>query len=159
MKKIVVYGISFYSLLLNPLSHAAAADLRDSVVKVYTTTNRMDYYDPWQAKGSQSLIGSGCVISGNRILTNAHVVSDQTPTIAVATNGCPPWIFVNAGGLGYYRTAYSPAALRAMAPLLQGTLTAAEQLSLVEDEWALVRAGRHTVTDYLTIVAELSRSP
>ena len=55
-----------------------AADIRDSVVKVYTTTNRVDFYHPWQTKGSTSLIGSGGIISGNRILTNAHVVSDQT---------------------------------------------------------------------------------
>ena len=55
-----------------------AADIRDSVVKIYTTTNRIDYYHPWQTKGSQPAIGSGCVIGQNRILTNAHVVSDQT---------------------------------------------------------------------------------
>ena len=28
--------------------------------------------------GPESFSGSGCIIQGNRILTNAHVVSDQT---------------------------------------------------------------------------------
>src|SRR3989338_8802969 len=51
---------------------------RDAVVKVFVTTNDVDYYRPWQSKGSQSSTGSGAVISGNRILTNAHVVSQNT---------------------------------------------------------------------------------
>jgi S1-C subfamily serine protease len=56
----------------------AAASPRDAVVKIFVTKNQMDYYRPWQAKGSGSTSGSGCVIEGNRILTNAHVVSDST---------------------------------------------------------------------------------
>src|SRR5205085_4206727 len=66
-----------------------------------------------------------------------------------ADGACPPWVFINAGAKGYYRTAYPSAMLRAMAPDVQTKLTAAERLSLVGDEWALVRAGKHTVADYL----------
>ncbi len=55
-----------------------AADLRDAVVKVYTTANPIDFYRPWQSKGSEPFTGSGCIIPGNRILTNAHAVTDQT---------------------------------------------------------------------------------
>ena len=62
-------------------------------------------------------------------------------------------MFANAGAQGYYRTAYSPEALRALAPRVQDVLTAPERLSLVGDEWALVRAGRHGVGDYLTLAA------
>jgi aminopeptidase N/puromycin-sensitive aminopeptidase len=40
-----------------------------------------------------------------------------------------------------------------MAPDLQTTFTASERFSLVGDEWALVRAGTHTVADYMTIAA------
>ena len=43
--------------------------------------------------------------------------------------------------------------LRAMAPHLETDLSAPERLSLMDDEWALVRAGRHTVADYLTLAA------
>ncbi len=38
----------------------------------------MDYYRPWQSKGSSASGGSGAIIEGNKILTNAHVVSDAT---------------------------------------------------------------------------------
>jgi len=38
----------------------------------------MNYYRPWQSIGSQAGSGSGFVIAGNQIITNAHVVSDHT---------------------------------------------------------------------------------
>ena len=53
-------------------------------------------------------------------------------------------MFANAGAHGYYRTAYPPEMLRALAPHVETDLTAPERLSLLDDEWALVRAGRHT---------------
>jgi aminopeptidase N len=42
--------------------------------------------------------------------------------------------------------------LRTIAPHVEEALTAPERLSLAGDEWALVRAGRHTVADYLTLI-------
>jgi len=54
------------------------ASIRDAVVKIFVTSNAMDYYRPWQSKGIAGSGGSGAIIEGNRILTNAHVVSDQT---------------------------------------------------------------------------------
>ena len=71
--------------------------------------------------------------------------------------GCASWVFANAGARGYYRTAYSPAMLRAMAPHIEGELTPAERLSLVDDEWALVRAARHSAAEYLTLVTAFGR--
>ena len=63
-----------------------AADLTDSVVKIFTTTNPMDYYRPWQSRGVGASGGSGVIISDTEVLTNAHVVSDQT-FIQVKRNG------------------------------------------------------------------------
>ncbi|QHI69909.1 S1C family serine protease [Tichowtungia aerotolerans] len=57
---------------------AAAQDVREAIVKIYTVHNIPDYYNPWNMRGPQSSTGSGCIISGNRILTNGHVVRDQT---------------------------------------------------------------------------------
>ena len=53
-------------------------NLRDSVVKIFVTSNQMDFYRPWQSRGSFSATGSGCVLKGQKILTNAHVVADST---------------------------------------------------------------------------------
>src|SRR4029077_1013598 len=60
---------------------------------------------------------------------------------------------------GYYRTAYPSDMLRAMAPDIQTALTAPERLTLVEDAWALVRAGRSSAADYLTIASGFGREP
>jgi S1-C subfamily serine protease len=64
------------------------ADVKDSVVKIYAVQNRSDYEIPWNLTAPGALSGSGCVIQGNRILTNAHVVSDHT-FIEVRLHGQP----------------------------------------------------------------------
>ena len=51
--------------------------IKGAVVKIYTVYNRSDYDAPWQMIGQQRRSGSGCIISGKRILTNAHVIGDQ----------------------------------------------------------------------------------
>jgi len=66
-------------------------------------------------------------------------------------------VFANAGARGYYRSAYASDVLGAMAPHVESDLTASERLSLVDDEWALVRAGRHRVSDYLTLASGYGR--
>ncbi|NIY17208.1 MAG: trypsin-like serine protease, partial [Nitrospinaceae bacterium] len=49
---------------------------RASVVKIFTSYQRANYTLPWQARNPSKGSGSGFVISGNRILTNAHLVAD-----------------------------------------------------------------------------------
>lgn len=56
---------------------AAPPDVRDAIVKIYTYHELPDYQNPWSMRGTYSSTGSGCIIKGKRILTNAHVVSDE----------------------------------------------------------------------------------
>jgi S1-C subfamily serine protease len=56
----------------------AKRGVKDAVVKIYSVSNEYNYYEPWQKIGQVSGNGSGCIISGKRILTNAHVVANQT---------------------------------------------------------------------------------
>ena len=56
----------------------ASQNVREAIVKVYTVSNSPDYYNPWSMQGPRSSSGSGCIIEGRLILTNAHVVSNQT---------------------------------------------------------------------------------
>jgi S1-C subfamily serine protease len=51
--------------------------LRKSVVKIFTVTNKPNYYQPWVIGYQYEASGSGCILPGGRILTNAHVVSDE----------------------------------------------------------------------------------
>lgn len=61
--------------------------IKDAVVKIYTVINAPDYFRPWNAHISRAS-GSGCIISGHRILTNAHVVANQA-FIEVRRHGQP----------------------------------------------------------------------
>ncbi|MHC4224825.1 MAG: S1C family serine protease, partial [Planctomycetota bacterium] len=65
-------------LFLSSAPLLAQSDPRGSIVKIYTTYQQPSYSPPWQMERQQSRTGSGCIISGGRILTNAHVVSDRT---------------------------------------------------------------------------------
>jgi len=48
------------------------------VVKVFSTARYPDFYKPWAKLPPYELSGSGVVIEGKRILTNAHVVMHAT---------------------------------------------------------------------------------
>jgi S1-C subfamily serine protease len=59
-------------------SGANAQLVEDSVVKIFGTMRRPDTTKPWQKQQPQDASATGVVISGNRILTNAHVVNYAT---------------------------------------------------------------------------------
>lgn len=58
-----------------------------SVVKIYATAETYSTYTPWNSN-TESRIGTGFVIEGQQILTNAHVVADHT-FIEVQRDGKP----------------------------------------------------------------------
>ena len=74
MKKIL-YILTF--LLIN-VSISAETPINKSIVKIYTVKNNYNYDNPWQMGSQSNGTGSGCIIDGNRILTNAHVISNNT---------------------------------------------------------------------------------
>ena len=52
-------------------------ELQRSVVKLFTVVKEPNYYKPWELAYQHTSGGSACIIDGNRILTNAHVVANQ----------------------------------------------------------------------------------
>ena len=70
----------------------------------------------------------------------------------ISFNGCPAWVMGNAGARGYYRAAISPAMVRTMAEKVE-TLSPAERMAVLSDEWALVRAGRHDVGTFMDLAS------
>ena len=75
---LIVFGFMFFFAKVLLVSATAADFKTDSVVKIFATRNTIDYVNPWQSRGVQEITGSGCIIQGNRILTNAHVVNQNT---------------------------------------------------------------------------------
>ena len=51
---------------------------KNSIIKIFAVRSQPNYSQPWQNYQQQAATGSGFVISGNRILTNAHIVANQT---------------------------------------------------------------------------------
>ena len=51
--------------------------IQNSVVRITGTDVQPDYKAPWNSGGVQRGIGAGFIISGDRIMTNAHVVSNS----------------------------------------------------------------------------------
>src|SRR3954451_20779363 len=49
--------------------------IQGSVVKIYATKRHPDLYCPWRKGDPEEVTGTGVVIEGKRILTNAHVVT------------------------------------------------------------------------------------
>jgi S1-C subfamily serine protease len=60
--------------------------LSRTLVKVSVTSSAADPLVPWQRLDTESGSGSGVIIAGQRILTNAHIVADQV-SIDVKRNG------------------------------------------------------------------------
>src|ERR671911_1897904 len=52
----------------------AQDQIRDLVVKIHAVHHTPDVLRPWTKNSPQQVKGSGVVIEGKRILTNAHVV-------------------------------------------------------------------------------------
>jgi aminopeptidase N len=80
----------------------------------------------------------------------------ERPKQTVQLNGCSETegdaVFANTDSRGYYFTEYSPDAARALARSAT-TLKPVERLSLLGDEWWMVRGGRHDVGVYLDVAS------
>jgi aminopeptidase N/puromycin-sensitive aminopeptidase len=64
-------------------------------------------------------------------------------------------IFANAGGKGYYRSAYPSAVYAALVAQAETTLSPGERISLIGDEWAQVRANKAPIGAYLDLATAL----
>src|SRR3984893_8905293 len=61
-----------------PTRETPSAAVESSVVKIFSTFRGPDFYKPWEKAAPTEGGGSGVVIEGKRILTNAHVVIDAS---------------------------------------------------------------------------------
>lgn len=64
-----------------------AAQIESAVVKIFSTARPPDVYRPWGRGAPSEMSGSGVVIEGKRILTNAHVVNYASKVEVQAREG------------------------------------------------------------------------
>ncbi|MCC6766349.1 MAG: M1 family metallopeptidase [Deltaproteobacteria bacterium] len=89
-------------------------------------------------------IGGATGIREERVL----LAGDETE---VALAGAR-WVFPNGGGAGFYRFALDDAAIARLAGAVATGLAPEERLSLVGNQWTLVKAGIGTVAGFVTLV-------
>ncbi len=76
-----------------------------------------------------------------------------TPSAAALKAPAGDLFFANAGGKGYYRSAYPPSVYAALVAHVETDLTPEERISLIGDQWAQVRAGKASIGAYLDLAA------
>ncbi len=69
----IVAGLTIALLAQNNIEYQT----KQAIVKIYTVSKVPNYQEPWNSSTRRSS-GSGAIIEGNRILTNAHVVANET---------------------------------------------------------------------------------
>jgi aminopeptidase N len=84
-----------------------------------------------------------------------RVLTPEDPAIPLPMDIGMPMLYVNAGGKGYYRTAYTPAQYSAIVAKAETALTPPEKIGLLGDRWALVRSEKADVGGYLDLVLAL----
>ncbi|HXK11234.1 MAG TPA: trypsin-like peptidase domain-containing protein [Vicinamibacteria bacterium] len=104
-----------------PGNHVAA-----SVVYVQVFRSAFDWSQPWRQAGVSSVSGSGFVIAGGRVLTNAHVIADAREILVRRPDEANPYVAkVDAVGndcdLAVLRVE-DPAFARGIRPLAFGPL-------------------------------------
>lgn len=87
---------------------------------------------------------------------NCELLDPATSSLKIPAGSL---FFANAGGKGYYRTAYTPSTYAALVSGLETKLTPPERISLTGDEWARVRSNKARVGDYLNLAAALKEDP
>lgn len=87
----------------------------------------------------------------SRSVVQAVVTGPKPQTVSV--QGAPP-VVVNAGQVGYFRTAYAQPLFDALVGAVT-TLSAADQLGLVSDSWALGEGGYGPVSNFLEVSRRL----
>ena len=66
-----------------------------------------------------------------------------------------PFLYGNAAGTGYYRTAYDPRDYKNILANVKTGLAPAERITFVGGQFALTRAGQSAIGDYLSLAAAL----
>jgi aminopeptidase N len=124
---------------------------RDGQMMATLTQERFTINDPraaklkWQVPVQVAAIGS--TAPAQTILVNGKA--------NVSFPGCDHPLKANFDDVGYFRTQYDATTLAALTKIFK-TLTPADRVNLLSDEWALVQAGRTEIAAYLDLTRQLS---
>ena len=87
--------------------------------------------------------------------TDCQLLTPTTTSLEVPAGSA----FANAGGVGYYRSAYPASVYKPLVASAETSLTPVERIRLIGDEWAQVRSNHATAGDYLNLVDAIKGDP
>ena len=88
--------------------------------------------------------------------SDCQLLTPETSTLKIPKSKL---FFANAGGMGYYRTAYPADVRGAIVANIETALTPAERINFTGDQWAEMRSDKLNVGDYLDLAAALKSDP
>lgn len=91
MGRFALWSCVFLGLVAG-LAPAAAETVEDSVVRIINYSQRGNWYAPWDVDRLAETSGSGFVIEGGLVMTNAHVVSDSRLLLLLKHNDPEPYV-------------------------------------------------------------------
>jgi puromycin-sensitive aminopeptidase len=111
-----------------------------------------------QASAWQIPLGiRGVGLEAPMLVVSSRLLNEPRQTFGVP--GCFPGALVNAGGAGYFRMLFAPAALARLIPLARDRMTPGERLRFLDDLWALAGVGAVGIGDSLALVRALAADP
>jgi puromycin-sensitive aminopeptidase len=87
---------------------------------------------------------------GSGVREQRVLLRDAQAAVKLEGSGEVKWLTANAGSTGFYRVAYDKPALERLAANVKG-LAPSERISLLADQWALVRSGQASIADLLDL--------
>jgi aminopeptidase N/puromycin-sensitive aminopeptidase len=87
--------------------------------------------------------------------TDCQLLAPATTSLEIPAGSA----FANAGGVGYYRSAYPASVYKSLVANAETSLTPVERIRFIGDEWAQVRSNQATAGDYLNLVAAIKGDP
>jgi puromycin-sensitive aminopeptidase len=93
---------------------------------------------------------------GSAVREQRELLRAEERAVALGVQGRPGWVFANAGARGFYRVAYDSALLQRLIEALP-ELESEERMSLVSDQWALVRAAAAQARSFLRLLEGVAR--
>ena len=81
---------------------------------------------------------------------NCSLISSNKQQLEI--RACPQWYFANRDAKGYYRVFYQDSGnLTRLADAAEKELTVPERIALLEDSWAMTRAGKYSIASFMYV--------
>ncbi len=96
-----------------------------------------------------------CLRTSGKSGQQCSLLTGDSGKLAVPGTGAISFVYGNANNKGYYRSAYSKKELAAVVANAEKGLTPPEQIGLLGDRWALMRAGQGNVGEFLDLALGL----